>query len=126
MQSRLLPDFDQIDPVAVRAGQILLVLDPLVEIGQILLIDGKAMQRIYGRCCAVRGTRAACPGGLDLVLRLLRNCLLGRRLGTHLLLQDVMPLSERVCCLLGLIDRLLQLLCLISQCVPSCDLSETG
>ena len=43
MQPRLLPDFDQIDPVGVGAGQVLLVLDSLIEIGQIFLIDRNTM-----------------------------------------------------------------------------------
>ena len=44
MQNGALPAFDHINPVAVSAGEIVLILNAFVEIAEVFLVDGNLVQ----------------------------------------------------------------------------------
>src|ERR1700722_13972807 len=101
MQRGALLRADQRDPVRVVGFQFLMVLDSLIEVGEMFLIVGKKMQRRdssrCGRVCSRVGRsrmlRRGAPAGFFCV---------------NLLFQSIMSLAEFGSSLHSLIARLLQ------------------
>ena len=113
----------QFNPVAISHCQFLMILDALVEVGKVLLVNGKVAKGLNRTAGGRRGTCTLYSCRVDLIA-LLGNRLLGSGFLADFRLQGVVAVLERLRVPARLSACRKQLHHLVVQAVPGNDLGR--